>query len=440
MKAGFSKTIITPQYGTGIPGYFENRMATGKKNELYTYAAAFGEGENGIILISIDMVDFQSRLSTHIRKEVSAKTGVPFERILVAATHTHTGPTTNYPVFGCPADETVTDRLEALAAENAQKAWGNRREATLSMGTDREENFGFNRTYLLKDGSIKTNPGSKRRDQIVRPAGDIDRSVEVLRVDGTDGKPIGFVVNYACHPDTVGGTQFCTDWPGVMREKVEEQFGEDVLVIFFNGTAGDINHVDPVNETHLIPEKNGIPFYQAMGAAITEDVLRANEKRTKCKNDVLDALSVKYVEPRRLPTEEDYRWAKEVMNDPYGKPLTDIIYASEFLCIERQEDDLRTRAYEIQTLRLGDWAIVGIPGEVFTEIGLKIKARSPFEKTVVFELSNGSLGYLATDLILHSKAYEAKTALYNSTMPEGTADLIVEHALAQLNKMKEKAE
>jgi hypothetical protein len=109
-------------------------------------------------------------------------------------------------------------------------------------------------------------------------------------------------------------------------------------------------------------------------------------------------------------------------------------FATEYL--EYDGDVSPEIPFEIHTVLLGDWAIVGLPSEIFTEIGYRIKTASPFENTLIFELANGTHGYISTKVIQESTAYEAKVSKYNACTAKDSADRIVEATLRQLEELK----
>ena len=90
----------------------------------------------------------------------------------------------------------------------------------------------------------------------------------------------------------------------------------------------------------------------------------------------------------------------------------------------------------MHTVILGEWAIVGLPGEIYTYIGKNIKSASPFERTLVFELSNGTVGYIPPRDVIERGVYEAKVARINSQCGPETADVLVYRALRSLNALK----
>lgn len=174
------------------------------------------------------------------RKVASEATGVLAENIFISATHTHTAPDISLSTDDVLVKE-YTKFVERRIADAAKFALDDLKEAKMGFGQGSAKNVAFVRRYLMKDGSIKTNPGVNNPD-IVRPVGEIDDSVNVMRFD-RDGADTIVFVNFANHPDVVGGSKISADWPGMLRKDVEKIL-DGTKCIFFNGAQGDINHVN----------------------------------------------------------------------------------------------------------------------------------------------------------------------------------------------------
>src|SRR5690606_5821101 len=107
----------------------------------------------------------------------------------------------------CEVSAEYLDFLVNKAADAAVLAYAQRREARIGAGSGTVEGIAFQRRYWMKDGTLRTNPGIGNPD-VDRPAGPTDPELTVVRIDAADGTPLGIVANYACHTDTVGGTEF----------------------------------------------------------------------------------------------------------------------------------------------------------------------------------------------------------------------------------------
>ncbi|MBQ8358020.1 MAG: hypothetical protein IJX39_09485 [Clostridia bacterium] len=434
MLIGFAERDITPPVGKLIPGGFDGKVTTKPaRGKLLVTAAAFTSGEESMILVSVDTLSMQVSFADRIRNRISAATGVPFDRIMIVSTHIHTGGATDYQLWLCPPDPEVAALTEEGTVSAAIAAWEARSEGKLGVGKGEEKRYSFCRDIYMKDGTIQMNPSRKHPELMIRPVDTPDYAVNVMRVDDMEGNVRAFLVNYANHPDCHAKNKesFSADFPGALRRNLKRVHGEELKVLFFNGTAGDINCIDWMGNTTD-------PYYggtrnapEAIGLGLASTVLQIDIGiKADVTEPVIGAVSRNIQTERRYKTEEDVAWAREIAKDMASHSVRDRAFATEYL---ESDDDVKPIIdFEVHTMRLGPWAIVGLPSEIFTDIGRRIKNGSPFEHTVVFELANGTHGYVATDIIHKNKAYETTISKINACTAANTADLIVDAALAQL--------
>jgi len=207
---------------------------------LEVNALALQCGTDKVILISVDHCGIEQKLSAEFRKAVSGVTGVSEDSIFLSATHTHTAPHMTFSTD----DEIVKEYanfVKRRIVDVAKFAIDDLKDTKMGYGQGKAPNVAFIRRYVMQDGSVMTNPGVNNPD-IVRPVGDTDESVSVLRFDRENAETIVFV-NFANHPDTVGGSKISADWPELLRKNVEKIL-DGTKCIFFNGAQGDVNHVN----------------------------------------------------------------------------------------------------------------------------------------------------------------------------------------------------
>ena len=248
LLAGFAHKEFTPEKGN-MAGQMYITPADGKFTPLLANASAFTCGEDSIIMLSLDLDGVRKYFSDPIRERISAATGVPVSNIMVAATHTHTSCVLDTPCWYTPAEPENLVRVIEAAIEAALAAWQSREAARLGIGLTYETRFSFIRDIYLKDGNVRTNPWWKLELPIACPTAAIDHSVNVMRVENNAGKLKAFIVNYANHPDNhhsklESNDKYSADYPGYLRKRLLEEYGEDVEVLFFNGTCGDVNADD----------------------------------------------------------------------------------------------------------------------------------------------------------------------------------------------------
>ena len=209
LKCGAAEKIVTPALGLNIPCCMAPHYSTGIKDDLYTHALAVECDGKAVILISIDTSGLGSKFSKKLRAAITEKTGVPAEAIMVCATHIHTGGPQLLDIFwGQGEDEEVNELFHTQSLAAAVEAYNKMVEVNVRFGECEEHRIAFCRNYHMKDGSILMNPGKKRAADIIRPTTAIDPTVGAIRFDDLSGKTVAEIVNFACHPDTVGGYEY----------------------------------------------------------------------------------------------------------------------------------------------------------------------------------------------------------------------------------------
>jgi hypothetical protein len=296
----------------------------------------------------------------------------------------------------------------------------------MSAAHAKEEGISFNRRFHMKDGTVSWNP-AKQHPDIVKPAGPIDPDVGVVYFDSPKNEPLATYVNFALHPDTVGGVAVSADYAGVLSKRLADYRGPDMLTVFANGCCGNINHRD----IQWPDTQKGPREASRIGTILAGSVLRAYRD---LKPESTDAIRVRS-EIVKLPlapiTDADVAAARETVKqikDPKTKFL-DKVQAFKVLDVLGRNG--KPWEVEVQVISLGDQiAWVSLPGEIFVELGLAIKKDSSYAHTLIAELANGSIGYIPNKAAYPQGNYEVVSA----RCAEGSGELLVEAALRLLRK------
>lgn len=454
LRAGAARVTITPPLGTDMAGYFNVRKATGVLDDLHGRAVVLEADGGKVAFVSADLCMLADAEVAQVRRLASGWTAIPEGNIMVAATHVHTGPVT----MGLLSGKVDPDYMRMLIANLATAiALANERltDAELYVGSGWAPSLVFNRRYVMKDGSVRTNPGVRNPD-IIKPAGPTDPEVVVIHVKARSGKSIAVLVNYANHVDVVGGTKFSADFPGVMAGIIEDALGEGVETLYLMGTSGNVNHVDvgcpgpagvpgtsPVDPDAAIVRLKGYDEAKRIGLVLAGRVLGALGEARPVANPSLRVVRDFAEIPRRKPCEEDLRKARELLGigpDVKGSDLVDVdfsgdprlvekVYAREVLLLD--EDEKKADTLEFWAVSLGDAGLVGIPSEAFVEIGIAIKQGSPFRHTAVVTLANGSAGYIPMPWSFAQGGYEPRLARSSRLAPEA-AGIVIDRCLRAL--------
>lgn len=429
---GAAERVVTPALGLDIPGYFSVRKGSGVKSDLYSQAVVLQRGEELLVIISIDILDFQASFAKEIRRRLGERIGVPAKSVMVVATHAHTGQPTNYTGFCVKKNTKAMARLADLTVEAAVEAYESRRPVRIGWGVGEQKGISFNRNFYLKDGRIMTNPGKRFPNELVGPISEIDQSVGVIRFDDESGKTVAQIVNFACHPDVVGGSEYCADYVGELRRVLKGHFGSDSVLVYLNGCAGNINHID----AFYVAKGNRYPrdHYVVMGETLAREVLRIHSELEWKDDAELVSDSKVFRAPRRQPSQEQLKKAAEALADENATE-SDRIYALEWTHLAKHPKTFEN--VEVQLLAIGDCALVGLPGEIFSDTGLAIKACSLYPMNMVAQLANGTVGYVVTEPGFTGGIYESILSRYNSSLYPDAADRMVRVAHSLMKKQKD---
>jgi neutral ceramidase len=415
LRLGRAALKITPPVGIPMGGYFYLRPSTAVHDDLYVKSLVLEKDGSKAALVACDMVGLPCDFVKAARRLIEKTTRLRGDRVMISATHSHTGPEMD-PIILEQAEGTIAQRvkeyhasLPVTIAECVKQAEANLTPARAWPGVGREDSLSFNRRFLMRDGTVRFNPGKLNPDT-VRPMGPIDPEIAVVYFDSPQSSPLATYVNFALHLDTVGGTEFSADYPYTLAKLLGEAKGPEMLTVFTIGTAGNINHLDV---------KSSAPQKGHQEAARIGTVLAASVLKTYAQmNSPTEGPLQVYNETVKLPTPElkpdEVQKAREVVNrsrqpGPAGSEFLDVVHAFKVLYVAGYQG--KPIDVEVQVITLGnELAWVGLPGEIFVELGMTLKLASPFPKTIVVELAGDDINYVPNRKAFAEGAYEVETA------------------------------
>lgn len=414
VHAGAAAVKITPPKGAPMAGYYYNRAADRVHDDLFAKALVLESEGVRVAMVACDVESLPRAIVEQARKKIEADAGISGNAVMISATHTHTGPVileqrSPDKLEGEMLDiaRKYTEDLPNKIAESVELAAGALKPVRVSAGIGLEPSLTFNRRFYMKNGSVGWNPG-KLNPEVVRPAGPTDPAVPVVYFEALDGHPLATYVNYAMHLDTVGGFEYSADYAYTLSKLLAATKSPDMLTLFTIGCAGNLNHIDVKTPA----EQSGHKEAARIGTVLAAEVLRTLKKMERLD---LSAPRVRS-EIVRLPLAEirpgELEWARKVtpmFGKEDGAPFMDLVRA--FKIVDVAERAGRLIEAEVQVITLGDrLAWVGLPGEIFTELGMMIKLGSPFQYTIVTSLANGSIGYVPDRKAYPQGAYESVSA------------------------------
>lgn len=439
--AGFAKKDITPHLGIYINGYFKERRAEGVRDPLELCCLALALGEKKVVLCTVDNLGVPRKVLDPMLERAAKETGLPKEAFYFSATHTHTGGALHNDETD-PLELEYREQVTLALCEAAKAALEDLAPCKMGTAIGKAPNSAFVRRYRMKDGSVRTNPGVNNPD-VVGPVSEADERVSVVRLDRE--KDTLLLVSFANHPDTVGGNLISADWPGFARRETERAL-PDTRVIFFNGAQGDVNHVKIFpNEGDLNGMENdfddvyrGYDHARYLGRVVAGAVLQVFDKVAYREVTELSYLQTEVKVPSNMPSPEElplarkyaelHRAGKDCEIPFEGMMLTTVVATS--LRQLRLEHGPEFFSLPLSALRIGDVAMVGLPGEPFTGIGLGLKETDGPAMVIPTCATNAYEGYFPM-LDSYEGGYEAGSSNYKA----GVAELFVEEGKKLLGKL-----
>jgi len=413
LMVGVSKINITPYIGIWMCGFGARyKPSENLHDDLYARAIVFDDGKDNLAMVTCDLLTLDESSIASIRRQAQEMTGLNGENILISTTHTHSGPLSGHLRGFGPLDQTWVSILEKKIAGAVAVAFRNSQEASIGAAKG-QANINVNR----------------------RGGEAIDRELGVIKVNGAHDRPVAVIMNYPCHPVIVpyDAHTISADYPGYAARVIEELY-ESAYGLFFTGPCGDINpssvcsSFDEVKRLGTIVGAEALKVSEEIISLSSDAKLRAAKEKVILKfQEIPNAEELKKIvdagsSMKNVELDWEYNWAKDAFGyAKAGKMSADI-------------------PIEIQVLAIGnEIAIVGIPGEVFIQIGLDIKKRSPFRYTFPIECANGCIGYMPTREAFDEGGYEPAMAfklfgIY--PIDRDVAVKVVDAAVGMLNSLK----
>ena len=459
LSAGFGRSDITPHptYPSGMWMAQTHLRAAGVHRPLYVNCLALCAGEERVLLLSYDLCILSPRQTAGIRARVSERTGVSVDRIWLYCTHTHAGPVTQdfYDREGADEVQAYIAALPERSAEAAASALAALQPAR-ARGDSGTCRIGVNRD-LLHEGRIVTGPN---------PAGLADPRVDVLRIDAVDGGSIAAIVTYGSHPTYLGpGNQLVSpDYPGVTRDAFEDLVG--VPCMFLLSGAGNVGPLCGFESGTEFVERDGTILaceaarvFLGIDTADHETALAAviesgaplgvvsRRPRTQTNGLVVEVRQVGL--PTGNPVATVYDTAARDLEEgearvaelrAAGATEADIQQASQQalryrLRLDRGNAYLCRPTYDVavRALAFGDTCFVSLECEAYAELGIEIRGRSPFARTVFAAYEGTDVIYVAP-----SRYYAPPVPMqvFNSPFGRNAARVLVDGAVDALHALR----
>jgi neutral ceramidase len=427
LRSGWCSVDITPPVGTPLAGFAARAGVSVGIHDALRARVLVLEQEAGesVALVTADLLEVPTPMARAIRERIAATIGSGIDHVMVSTSHTHSGPALEGGMGSLGlASEHYQANLADQVAGAASAAWNRREPVRLCAGAGRIEGIGRNRRH---DDGLPVDP-----------------TVGVLRVLPAAG-PGCLFARYTCHAVVLGPDNLLisADYPGYAQRFVERSLGPGLDAMFANGAAGDVNTGHSADLSALGYHIPGRTFERAerLGTMLGAEVVRAAQELQVEADPAIGATSREVSLPtKELPSlreaEADLSrttqalaalrrelgeaaWQADPPLPRLVKARVKELYARLLLKrVEEREqggaatEGRREAAVEVQGIRLGGTVLIGVPFELFVEVGLSVQARSPRPRTWVVGYANGSLGYMPSRQAYAEGGYEVVSARF----------------------------
>jgi neutral ceramidase len=414
LRVGAAKIDITPspqQLPKGMEGILDH---------LYVRAIVIENGASRAALVSVDTGAIGTDTWSHVSARAAKELGIPANRILLSATHTHSAP------WGAAYENQIFD-----AIKQAQK----RAQPALMA-------YGTGVSYINVNRNI-IDPQTHKWWEGPNYDGPSDKTVAVVQFSSLSGEPIAVYTNYAVHAVLTGQTDLVSgDIPGATSRYVEESLGGDAVVLWSSGAAGDQNPIY-FQQTYDL-RKIRIDDYAKRGQDISNAMPPGGQGLNKQDPRVLLLMN----QQKQMALSMGQMLGEEVLHvlrSNLERPTASAAISGAqkaISCPGRRQTNGGRAGYagtyvdadpvtmQLSLLKVGDVVIGGINSEVFNAIAQRFKRESPYKHTMMVTLANGMApsGYIPNDAAFGYETFE----VLSSRLKPGCAETSIVNGLLDL--------
>lgn len=406
LKVGATVVDITPkELPVLINGGFLSRSTENVSDPIFAKALVLSDSKTEIAIVVVDSCMMPRPFLDETKNIVTKKTGIKSNHILISATHTHTAPSA-LSCLGTKADPRYITYLRTKIIEAIVKAQSKLQPAKLGWNQTEAPEFTAVRRWVRRPDRIEVDPfgnqtvranmhAGRNWNDVTGESGPEDPDLSMISIQTLKGKPLAILANFSMH--YFGGVKpISSDYFGLFASYLREKLkaNEDFVGIMSHGCSGDIWRrdytlrdwsIDPLPNEEQMQIEN---FAKGLAERALKDYRKIKHQEITDIAMAETRMTLNY----RVPDAALLQWAQKIvqeMKDRNPKNRTEVYALEQTILHERKSTEI-----VLQALRIGDIAIATIPNETYALTGLKLKARSPLNKTMIIELANGGDGYI----------------------------------------------
>ncbi len=405
--AGAAITDVTPKkFPVLVNGSMLGHFAEKVDNPVSARAIAFSDGNEKIVIVTVDSCMMPRPLLDEVKKIASEKTGIPISHFLISATHTHTAPSC-MGALGTPADPAYVIFLKKKLVDAIIAPLKNLEPARIGYGKIDAGDFTALRRWVILPESVRDDPfgnptvranmhAGAKWETVAGETGPKDPDLSIISIQSKDGRPIAVYGNFSMHyfGDRPIGADYFGRFSNGLRERIQPKTPEgkpDFVGVMSHGCSGDIYRADYTKTAEERAANK--PTIDEYAGAMADLALKAYNKIEYQVPKSISMAETRMKLNYRVPNKQRLEWANRVLSDREEGKKKNIqeVYANEQVILDERKDT----EIVVQGIRLGDdIGIATTSNETYAITGLKIKAASPLSNTIVVELANGGDGYI----------------------------------------------
>lgn len=397
LLAGAAQVDITPTWWPVIVNcFFFERQVSESQAPIFSKALVLQQGDVKTAIVVVDSCMMPRELIDEAKRLAERATGIPANRQMISATHTHMAPAA-MGCLGSRADERYARWLPAKIAESIIAANQRLKPARVGSAAVQDKDHTFVRRFLYRSDKKLADPFGNLsvhanmhpgyvNDNATLPAGPPDTWLTLLSLQSQDGKPLALLANYAMH--YFNSKPISPDYFGEFAKQFQARIGADAdfVTLLSQGTSGDLMWMD-----YAKPQLKDLTI-EAYTQGLVDSAEKAYRSIAYEKKPALRMVEVEESFNRRTPNAERLAWARKLlteMGDRIPKTQPEV-YAQEQVFLDREP----VRKLKLQAIQVGELGIATWPNEVFAVSGLKLRERTGFRHLMNITLANGAEGYI----------------------------------------------